>query len=72
LNRNEQKKGDPAAKKDNGKTARPSRAIYDELEEMSRMKVQEFIQDISNEEIAEFLGRGNLSALGRLKWSGKR
>ncbi len=39
-------------------TARPSRVTYDELEEMARKKVQEFIQDILNEEIAEFLGRG--------------
>ena len=58
------KKGDPAAKKDNGKTTRLSRVTYDKLEEMARMKVQEFIQDILNEEIAEFLGRENLSASG--------
>ena len=35
-----------------------SRAIYDKLKRMARMKVQEFIQDILNEEIAEFLGKG--------------
>ncbi len=45
-------------KKDSVKTARPSRATYDVLEEMARLKIQEFIQDVFNEEIAEFLGRG--------------
>ena len=45
-------------KKDSGKTARSSRATYDVLEEMARLKIQEFIQDVFNEEIAEFLGRG--------------
>jgi transposase-like protein len=39
-------------------TAKPSRVTYDKLEELARMKVQEFIQDILNEEIAEFLCRG--------------
>ena len=43
-------------KKDSGKTVRPSRATYDVLEEMARLKIQEFIQDVFNEEIAEFLG----------------
>ena len=38
--------------------ARPSSRTYDMLEEMVWLKVQEFIQDILNEEIAEFLGRG--------------
>jgi hypothetical protein len=42
----------------NGKTARPLRATYKKLEEMARMKVQEFIQDISNKEIAKFFGQG--------------
>jgi putative transposase len=45
-------------KKDSGKTALPSRATYDVLEEMARLKIQEFIQDVFNEEIAEFLKRG--------------
>lgn len=45
-------------KKDSGKTVRSSRATYDILEEMARLKIQEFIQDVFNEEIAEFLGRG--------------
>jgi hypothetical protein len=45
-------------KKDSGKTALPSRATYDVLEEMARLKIQEFIQDVFYEEIAEFLRRG--------------
>lgn len=45
-------------KKDSGKAARSSRATYDVLEEMARLKIQEFIQDVFNEEIAEFLRRG--------------
>lgn len=34
-----------------------SRATYDLLEEMVRVKVQEYIQDILEEEVEEFLGR---------------
>jgi len=45
-------------KKDRIKTVLPSRATYDVLEEMARLKIQEFIQDVFNEEIAEFLRRG--------------
>jgi len=45
-------------KKDRVKTVLPSRATYDVLEEMARLKIQEFIQDVFNEEIAEFLRRG--------------
>ena len=45
-------------KKDSGKTAQSSRATYDLLEETARLKIQEFIQDVFKEEIAEFLGRG--------------
>jgi putative transposase len=45
-------------KKDSGKTAQSSRATYEVLEEIARLKIQEFIQDVFNEEIAEFLGRG--------------
>jgi putative transposase len=45
-------------KKDSGKTALPSRATYDVLEEMARLKIQAFIQDVFYEEIAEFLSRG--------------
>ena len=36
---------------------KPSRATYEVLEEMVRQKVQEYIQDILEEEVAEFLGR---------------
>lgn len=39
-------------------TGKQSRVTYDVLEEMVRLKVQEFIQHILDEEIAEFLGRG--------------
>ena len=45
-------------KKDSGKTALPSRATYDVLEEMARLKIQAFIQDVFYEEIAAFLRRG--------------
>jgi putative transposase len=38
-------------------TVKPSRATYEVLEEMVRVKVQEYIQDILEEELAEFLGR---------------
>lgn len=37
--------------------AQKSRVTYEVLEEVVRMKVQEFIQDILEEEITEFLGR---------------
>ncbi len=40
------------------KLGKSSRATYDVLEEMVRLKVQEFIQDILEDEITEFLGRG--------------
>jgi putative transposase len=38
-------------------TVNPSRATYEILEEMVRVKVQEYIQEILEEEVAEFLGR---------------
>ena len=38
-------------------TVKPSRATYEVLEEMVRVKVQEYIQEILEEEVAEFLGR---------------
>jgi transposase-like protein len=38
-------------------TVKPSRATYEVLEEMVRVKVQEYIQYILEEEVAEFLGR---------------
>ena len=38
-------------------TVKPSRATYEVLEEMVRLKVQEYIQDILEEEVREFLGR---------------
>lgn len=38
-------------------TVKPSRATYEALEEMVRIKVQEYIQDILEEEIESFLGR---------------
>jgi len=37
--------------------ARPSSRTYDMLEEMVRLKVKEYIQDILEEEVEEFLGR---------------
>ena len=40
------------------KKAGKSRVGYEELEEVVRMKVKEFIQEILEEEVAEFLGRG--------------
>jgi putative transposase len=43
--------------KDTDKKAGKSRVRYEELEEVVRMKVQEFIQDILEEEVTEFLGR---------------
>ncbi|MBI5307083.1 MAG: IS256 family transposase [Planctomycetes bacterium] len=38
-------------------TVEPSRATYEVLEEMVRLKAQEFIQDILEEEVEAFLGR---------------
>ncbi|MBI5741182.1 MAG: hypothetical protein HZA16_10735 [Nitrospirae bacterium] len=38
-------------------TVKPSRATYQVLEEMVRLKVQEYIQEILEDEIEEFLGR---------------
>lgn len=40
-------------KKDSGRTALPSRATYDVLEEMARLKIQEFIQEVFNEELCQ-------------------
>jgi len=45
-------------KKDSEKRVKSSRATYELLEEMASLKIQEFIQDVFNDEIAEFLGRG--------------
>jgi len=39
-------------------TTSQSRATYEALEEIVRMKVQDFTQDIVEEEITTFLGRG--------------
>lgn len=45
-------------KKDTGSKAEASRAVfYDQFEFFARQKVQEFLQDILEEEMAEFLGR---------------
>ncbi len=55
---NQQKKGDTTMKKSSTVAVNPSRVTYGVLEEMVRLKVQEFIQDILDEEVAEFLGRG--------------
>jgi transposase-like protein len=41
----------------------PSRATYEALEELVRFKVQEFIQDILEEEVSVFLGRGKSERL---------
>jgi transposase-like protein len=38
-------------------TVKPSRATYEVLEEMVRVKVQEYIQVILEEEVSEFMGR---------------
>ena len=38
-------------------TGRPSRATYEVLEEMVRLKVQEYIQEILEDEVETFLGR---------------
>lgn len=38
-------------------TVKPSRATYEVLEEMVRLKAQEYIQDILEEEVETFLGR---------------
>ena len=38
--------------------AKESRISYDELEEVLRMKIQGFIQEILEEEVTAFLGRG--------------
>jgi hypothetical protein len=52
------KKGDTIMRKSITKTAKPSRAMnYEVLEEVVRMKVQQFIQDILEEEVNEFLCR---------------
>ncbi len=40
------------------RTAKPSSAAYEVLEDMVWAKVQEFIQDILEEEVTEFLARG--------------
>jgi len=45
-------------RKSSSKEVKSSRATYELLEEMVRLKVAEYIEDILNEEIAEFLGRG--------------
>lgn len=42
-----------------------SRVTYDELEEVVRKKVQEFIQDILEEEVTAFLGRGKSERMER-------
>lgn len=41
-----------------------SRVTYEVLEEFVRMKVQEFIQDILEQEVAEFLGRKKSERIG--------
>jgi hypothetical protein len=38
-------------------TERPSSARYEVLEEMVRLKMQEYIQEILEDEVAVFLGR---------------
>ncbi|GAB4412381.1 MAG: IS256 family transposase [Thermodesulfovibrionales bacterium] len=44
--------------KGNIKSCDSSRVTYEVLEEMVRLKIQGFIQDILEEEVSEFLGRG--------------
>ena len=51
----------------------PSRVTYEALEEIVRFKVQEFIQDILEEEVTVFLGRGKSERLDSVdKISGYR
>jgi transposase-like protein len=46
--------------KNTDKKVEKSRVTYEVLEEVVRMKIKEFIQDILEEEITEFLGRRGL------------
>jgi len=43
--------------KGNIETGKPSSGTYEVLEEMVRLKVQEYIQEILEEEVEAFLGR---------------
>jgi transposase-like protein len=47
-------------------TVKPSRATYEVLEEMVRVKVQEYIQDILEEEVETFLGRKKSERLNKV------
>jgi transposase-like protein len=51
------KKGDTTMKKSITEEAKSSRATYEVLEEMVRVKVQEYIQEILEDEVEAFLGR---------------
>jgi transposase-like protein len=58
------KKGDTTMGKSITETVTPSRATYQVLEEMVRLKVQEYIQEILEDEVETFLGR---KKCGRIK-----
>jgi putative transposase len=51
------KKGDTTIKKSIIETARPSSGTHEVLEEMVRLKAQEYIQEILEDEVEAFLGR---------------
>lgn len=53
-------------KKDIIETARPSSGTYEVLEEMVRLKVQEYIQEILEDEVEVFLEGRNLNGSSRL------
>jgi transposase-like protein len=51
------KKGDTTMKEGITETVKPSRGTYEVLEEMVRLKAQEYIQEILEDELEVFLGR---------------
>ena len=51
------KKGDTTMSKSITGTGKPSSATYEVLEDMVRLKVQEYIQEILEDEVETFLGR---------------
>jgi transposase-like protein len=57
LKGNQQKKGDTTMGKGITGTVKQSSATYEVLEEMVRLKVQEYIQEILEDEVETFLGR---------------
>lgn len=49
--------------KHNGETGSKG-AIYEQIEEVARGQIQQFIQDLLEEEITELLGRGKVELEG--------